>query len=158
MRYQKPYEVVEVKSADGSHIRKIGLIAVLSDDKSLYKKFKKPGAFNGAKIECPWNTLSRYKKELEAMGCDLIIPLQHLYEKDDARTCEEFDFPVILSGHDHHKVDREINGTRLLKPGLDGHYATVLDITWDAPSRSAPSFSWKMVRVTDYAPDKSLLK
>ena len=79
-------------------------MAVLSDDPSLYKKFASPGAFDGAKIECPWETLRTYQKRLEGEGCDLVIPLQHLYEHEDQRTLEEFDFPVVLSGHDHHKV------------------------------------------------------
>ena len=26
----------------------------------------------------------------------------------DERTCRDFDFPVVLSGHDHHKVDRVV--------------------------------------------------
>ena len=44
----------------------------------------------------------------------------------DERTCREFDFPVIMSGHDHHRVDRVVEGTRLLKPGMDAHYAIVM--------------------------------
>ena len=47
-------------------------------------------------------------------GCDMVLPLCHLYEFQDERTCNEFDFPVIMSGHDHHRVDRVINGTRLV--------------------------------------------
>ena len=45
-------------------------------------------------------------------GCDMVLPLCHLYEHQDERTCNEFDFPVIMSGHDHHRVDRVVNGTR----------------------------------------------
>eukprot|EP00931_Biecheleriopsis_adriatica_P064852 TRINITY_DN39534_c0_g1_i1.p1 TRINITY_DN39534_c0_g1~~TRINITY_DN39534_c0_g1_i1.p1 ORF type:complete len:619 (+),score=82.11 TRINITY_DN39534_c0_g1_i1:71-1927(+) len=158
MQFQVPYQIVEVPSLDGSQVRKVGFVAVLSDDKSLYKKFKHPGAFNGAHIDCPWETLAKYKKELETMGCDLVVPLQHLYEKEDMRTCQEFDFPLILSGHDHHKVDKEVNGTRLLKPGLDGHYATVLDITWDSQNNSSPTFAWEFVRVKDFEADEEMTK
>ena len=38
----------------------------------------------------------------------MILPLCHLYEFQDEKTCEMFDFPVVLSGHDHHKVDRSV--------------------------------------------------
>ena len=46
-------------------------------------------------------------------NCDVVIPLCHLDEFQDEITCNEFDFPVILSGHDHNQIDRTINGTRL---------------------------------------------
>ena len=46
----------------------------------------------------------RYTPKVKAAGADLIIPLCHLYEPQDERTAREFDFPVILSGHDHRKT------------------------------------------------------
>lgn len=58
------------------------------------------------------------------------LPLCHLYEWQDDVTAERFDFPLVLGGHDHHPVDRVINGTRMLKPGQDAHVATVIDIRW----------------------------
>jgi len=159
MHLQKPYEVLKVRSADGKQERKVGLAAVLSNDPSLYKKFKSPGAFNGAKIECPWETLRRYQKVLEEeVKCDLVLPLQHLYEFEDEVTCKDFDFPVILSGHDHHRVNREISGTRLLKPGSDGHYATVLDISWESAESTAPSISWEFVKLQDFPPDAEMVR
>ena len=139
MDAQKAYDVVELTSQDGSQTRRIGLVAVLSDDPALYLHFKPPGAFGGAKIECPWQTLSSYKSKLEGPEerCDVVLPLQHMYVPDDHRTCREFDFPVVLSGHDHHRVDEVIAGTRLLKPGLDAIAATVLQLSW--PSAASPS-------------------
>lgn len=102
MKYQQPYEVIEIESADGTNKRRIGLVAVLSNDPKLYSHFKKPGAFGGAKIEDPWETLRKYKALLEDFEeCDMVLPLEHLYVPENHATCEEFDFPVILSGHDH---------------------------------------------------------
>ena len=158
MHLQVPYQIVEVPSLDRSHVRKVGLVAVMTDDKSLYSKFKAPGAFNGAAIDCPWGTLTKYKQLLqEEHGCDLVVPLQHLYEHEDQRTLEEFDFPVVLSGHDHHVVDKEVCGTRLLKPGSDGHMAVVLNIVWESPESAAPVFSWEVERVQDYDPDTEMV-
>eukprot|EP00966_Prymnesium_polylepis_P253427 5857145-Prymnesium_polylepis.1 len=78
MEHQKAFDVVEVPSADGSQLRKVGLVAVLSDDPGLYAHFKAPGAFGGASIECPWATLRKYKALLEEEeGCDVVLPLQH---------------------------------------------------------------------------------
>ena len=65
MEAQKPYDVIHVHSADGTNHRKVGLVAVLSDDPALYSHFKSPGAFGGATIDCPWETLRKYKLMLE---------------------------------------------------------------------------------------------
>ena len=130
MDAQVPYEIITITSPDGTQTRKIGLIAVLSDDPKLYSQFKGQ-AFGGATIEDPWNTLRYYDKLLrEEHGCDLVIPLEHLYLHENRKTCEEFDFPIILSGHDHHEIDETIDGTRILKPGQDAVKATVLEIKW----------------------------
>ena len=144
---------VEVLSPDGSNTRKLGMIGVLSSSPSLYK----PGAFGGAVIEDPWECLEKYNKKLKDEGCDMVLPLCHLYEFQDEKTCMEFDFPVILSGHDHHKVDRIVSGTRLLKPGMDGHYAVVLDLVWDsAESDSTPTVEAITIPVADFEPDPAL--
>lgn len=152
-RCQKDFAIVEVKSADGSNVRRVGLIAVLSDEPCLYK----PGAFGGAKIQDPWETMAAYKRKLEVEhGCDLVLPLCHLYEPQDERTAREFDFPVILSGHDHHIVDRVVEGTRILKPGSDSHQATLLDVSWPAAGSGAPCIEAKFLRVADWEPDERL--
>ena len=109
-------EVLSITSLDGSNKRRVGMIGVLSNSPSLYR----PGAFGGAKIEDPWEVMATYKRKLEQEEGCVVIPLCHLYEPQDERTCRDFDFPVILSGHDHHVVDRLVEGTRLLKPGQDG--------------------------------------
>jgi hypothetical protein len=145
---------VSVNSADGANERKVGLLGVLSSAPSLYRA----NAFGGAKIEDPWETMRQYRPIMEQeRGCDLVVPLCHLYEPQDERTCREFDFPLILSGHDHHVVDREIEGTRLLKPGLDGHKAFMVDVTWASASPSAaPRITAELLNVTDWPADPEL--
>jgi 2',3'-cyclic-nucleotide 2'-phosphodiesterase (5'-nucleotidase family) len=160
MESQKDFDIIELTSADGSNKRRIGLVAVLSNDPSLYGSFEDPGAFGGATIDDPWETLREYKAKLEAepYNCDVILPLEHLYVPENYRTCREFDFPVILSGHDHHQVDEVVEGTRLLKPGQDALQATALEIIWDdsnAP-RNKPTISARFVSCSDYIPDRQL--
>jgi len=147
-------EVIDLKSADGSNRRKVGLIGILSNAPSLYK----PNAFGGATIEDPWETMALYKHKLENdRDCDVVIPLCHLYEPQDERTCKDFDFPLILSGHDHHVVDRVVAGTRLLKAGIDGHNAVMVDVTWSS-SRSdpTPSIKAEILNVKDWPADPEL--
>ena len=146
--------VVTVKSSDGSNTRKLGMCAVLSNTPGLYK----PGAFGGATIDDPWECLKDYNEKLKTeQGCDMVLPLCHLYEFQDDRTCREFDFPVVLSGHDHHRVDRIIDGSRLLKPGMDAHYAVVVDLVWaSSSSDSTPNIEVSTIAVSDYTPDPEL--
>ena len=75
-----------------------------------------------------------------------MAPLCHLYEPQDEKTCRDFDFPVVLSGHDHHVVDRLVEGTRLLKPGQDGIKAVILDLSWPtASSNRTPVIEYEIV-------------
>jgi len=198
MKYQQPYEIIEIASPDGTQTRRIGLVAVLSNDPKLYSHFKAPGAFGGAKIEDPWETLRKYETILmDDEKCDMILPLQHLYVPEDTKTCQEFDFPVILSGtltnicyrpfnltsclseipygihrctpthtitylcftplphlpgHDHHRIDTVINGTRLIKPGMDGVCATVLELSWESLEQMKPTVRSTFIHTADYEP------
>ena len=149
-------EVIQIESADGSNKRRVGLIGVLSNSPSLYR----PGAFGGAKIEDPWDCMGSYKKKLEEQKhCDVVVPLCHLYEPQDEKTCRDFDFPVVLSGHDHHVVDRLVSGTRLLKPGQDGIKAVILDLSWpNASSSQTPVIEYEIVNVADWPADEALKK
>jgi hypothetical protein len=63
---------IELPAADGSHSRKVAMIGVLTNTSS------KPTAFNGAKIDDPWECMAAYKPKLEAAGAELVIPLCHL--------------------------------------------------------------------------------
>merc|ERR1719478_1679044 len=156
MDAQQEYDVVEVVSADGTQTRRVGLVACLSDDPALYANFKAPGAFGGATIDCPWATLRRLKATLEDdERCDLVVPLQHTYVPDDHRTCREFDVPLVLSGHDHHRVDEVVDGTRLLKPGLDAIYATVLTIEW-ADAQAEPTIEAEFVPLAEFEADAAM--
>lgn len=163
MKYQVPYHIIEIPSSDGTQTRKIGLVAVLSNDPKLYAHFKSPGAFGGATIEDPWETLRYYEKLLtEEHGCDLVLPLEHLYIPENIKTCENFSFPLILSGHDHHRIDQTIQGTRLIKPGMDGIHAAVVEISWpedgDGTNDTMPKIRNAFVEVSQFPADPELKK
>lgn len=183
MQYQHEYDVVEIAASDESHTRRVGLCAVLSDDPALYSQFKEPGAFGGATVTDPWEALAKYKKILEdEQNCDFVLPLEHLYVPDDHKTCSLLDFPVVLSGHDHQyvtapfvsfslsllhspqcflnirnsRVDEVVDGTRLIKPGMNGVYATVLEISWKDASTSKPEIKARFVKCDRWEPDPTM--
>ena len=62
----------------------------------------------------------------------------------------------------HHRVDEVVEGTRLLKPGLDAVYATVLDISLITSSSSAGNckptidIDARFVKVGDWQPEADL--
>lgn len=155
-RCQKAFEVLEMRSRDGSNKRRLGMLGILSNSPSLYR----PNAFGGAKIDDPWETMKIYKEKLEKeQSCDVVLPLCHLYEPQDEKTCREFDFPLVLSGHDHHVVDKTVEGTRLLKPGLDGHKAWMIDLIWpNASSDPMPIIKAELLTVAQWRPDDELKK
>ena len=66
--------------------------------------------------------------------------------------------PPPLSCPGAPQVDKEVNGSRLLKPGSDAHFAVVLDITWESAESAKPSLSWEFVKVKDFAADPDLQK
>lgn len=75
----------------------------------------------------------------------------------DIVTCERFDFPVVLSGHDHHVVDEVHHGTRLLKAGSDANNAIVLDITWASKDASCkPTITAEVVKVSSFEPNREV--
>lgn len=160
MDAQQEFDVVEITSPDGTNTRRVGLVGVLSNDPDLYSHFKAPGAFGGATIDDPWETLRKYEDILKGPehNCDCVLPLQHLYAPQDHKTCEDFDFPVILSGHDHHRVDEVVGGTRLLKPGLDGIYATVMEMIWEDSEHmdSKPKIKARFVKTSNWEADPVL--
>lgn len=153
---QVDVEVIELQSRDGSNRRKVGMMGILSNSATLYRE----RAFGGATIEDPWQTMAIYSQRLqEERGCDLVLPLCHLYEPQDERTCRDFDFPLILGGHDHHVVDRMVAGTRLLKPGLDGHKAWQVDIMWHSSrSNRLPIIKAELLDVKAWPADKALIE
>ena len=156
-----PYKIVKVTSPDGKHTHKIGFLGLLSNDPKLYSHFKTP-AFGGATIEDPWETLGHYKKLLEEEeGCDLVVPLEHLYVHENEKTCqlykEDGSIPLILSGHDHHRIDTIIEKTRLIKPGMDGVHAAVIEIVFDKNDASAkPRIRSSFVEMANFEPDPEL--
>jgi hypothetical protein len=55
-------------------------------------------------------------------------------------------------------VDEVVDGTRLLKPGMNGEYATVLEISWKAASVDKPKIDACFVKCDDWEPDAILQK
>lgn len=155
-----PHQVVEVTSkGDGSVRRRVGLLGLLTDDPSVYR----PGVFAGAKIEPVIETTERYMREVMApLNLDLVIPLTHQRmneERDFMRKFKGDNFPIILGGHDHEVYDETIDGSRVIKTGMDGENTAIIDIVWkDRGVSSKPEITVDMIKTDSYPADEMLVK
>jgi 2',3'-cyclic-nucleotide 2'-phosphodiesterase (5'-nucleotidase family) len=95
------YDIVEMKSSDGTNIRKVALLGLMTAETVVHRK----GAFGGAV-----NTMvpvaaaaAAAAAELDARGdIDAVVPLTHQDMEDDVALSKAgHGFPVILGGHDH---------------------------------------------------------
>jgi UDP-sugar diphosphatase len=68
----------------------------------------------------PYEAAERAGDELTAAGVDRIVALSHLGSGDD-ELARRVDVDVILGGHVHVERDEVVAGTRLLRPGANGH-------------------------------------
>lgn len=73
----------------------------------------------------------------------LLVPLSFL-----------FHWTLVLIGFlCHSRVDEVVDGTRLLKPGMNGVYATVLEISWKDSSADKPNIDARFVKCDRWEPD-----
>jgi 5'-nucleotidase len=154
-----PHDVIEL--SHGAHSKKIGLIGLLTDDKSVYR----PGSFGGAEIEPVIDCTEKYLKDvLEPMNLDMIIPLTHQRMHFDRIYCEKFKgstFPIIIGGHDHEPFSEKHEGSLILKAGMDGENTAVIDITWKIEGdtmASEPQIEVDMMPTNSFSPDPEIRK
>jgi 2',3'-cyclic-nucleotide 2'-phosphodiesterase (5'-nucleotidase family) len=147
-----PHQVVEI--SNGSTVRKVGLLGLLTEDPSVYR----PGVFAGANIEPILATTEKYMNQVvDPLELDLVIPLTHQRMNDDRDFMRKFGskFPLILGGHDHEVYDETIDGSRVVKTGMDGESTAIHDIIWKAGS-DAPEITVKMIPTKSYPADENM--
>jgi hypothetical protein len=83
----------------------------------------------------------------------------------DRDFCAKFkgdSFPIVIGAHDHEPYDETIEGSRVIKTGMDGINAAIIDITWkihaEKEESSAPQIEAKMILTNTYPPDPHILK
>jgi 5'-nucleotidase len=152
------HQVIHV--THGDHAKNIGLLGLLTEDPSVYR----PGSFAGAKIEPVLATAEAYMKVLEPLGLDLVIPLTHQRMNIDRDFCNKFGktFPIVIGGHDHEPYDETIQGSRVVKTGMNADNTAIIDITWkiddNGASCSEPEIKVDMVPTKTYTPDPEIEK
>lgn len=153
-----PHDVIDVKSKDKKVKKKIGLLGLLTEDKSVYR----PGAFGGATIEPVLECAKKYMQEvMDPLKLDLVVPLTHQRMEPDREFSKEFKgdiFPIVVGAHDHEPYDETLEGSRIIKTGMDGHNTAIIDIKWQSRKDTKPKVDVEMVTTQSYPPDRNILK
>lgn len=145
-------DVVTLKGASGA-VRKVGLVGVVMRDEGVYRA----APFGGASLDAPNEAAVREARSLLASGCDCVIPVTHQDVQDDralARAPVSPPFPVVLGGHEHVVVQERVEGTWVLKAGMDAEHAAVVDLAWD--ESGALSTTVTIASTSDFAEDAAL--
>ena len=76
--------------------------------------------------------------------CDLIIVLTHMRSNSDTKLAEEIDnIDIILGGHDHINVVKEVNGTYFVKSGCEFKEFNVLTLNKTSTTLKKPLYKGK---------------
>lgn len=86
----------------------------------------------------PLDTARRASAELRARGAEVVVGLTHLTWQQDEELLRQLGAQgpdLIIGGHDHQSLVREVDGRLVLKADADARTATVVTITLDAEGR-----------------------
>ena len=154
------HDVIEVKSRDGTHVRRVGLLGLMLHSPTIHRR----GAFGGAVPSMtPVNeTAQRMARELVESGAvDAVVPLTHQDMADDvilSKSGKGCNFPVILGAHDHDlmiKSPEHDSGCLVVKVGSDAYKTAIIDVTWATNESPASEYTveMSMLDVCDYTKD-----
>eukprot|EP01041_Mallomonas_annulata_P005101 gene5101-10203_t len=146
------YVILEITTGD--HKRRIALIGLMTEDKSLLRK----GAFGDAIVEPLFEkACSLYdfivENEKKNGGIDAIIPLTHQDMPKDRQMASLRPFPVILGGHDHEIYFEDIDGCKIIKTGADANKIAIVEVTWLNKTDTKPTVSIQLKDAKEYEPD-----
>jgi 2',3'-cyclic-nucleotide 2'-phosphodiesterase (5'-nucleotidase family) len=145
-------QVIEVEARGGRAVR-VGLVGVVMEDLSVYRR----APFGGSPV-LPANAtaLALAAKLIGEQGCACVLPLTHQPMADDralAAAPQATRFPVIIGGHEHEVFLEEVAGTWIIKAGSDAVRAVVVDLEWavERPAVGSPDLPRVLVRLADVA-------
>lgn len=177
------YCMIPVQSSSTQLTKHVCLLGLLTSDPSLYR----PGAFGDAAItpipEAAMKILQQFHPNDEAFietgllpsssslpqSLDLIVPLTHQSIGEDRNFCQRFGghvFPVVCGGHDHEIYNEIVNGSQIVKAGMDATHAAIIDFKWydtDAAKsnnakKNPPTVQVTLVPVSEYNPHPGILR
>lgn len=126
----------------------VGLVAVVVTDLAVFR-----GApFGGATLRAPNADALAAAGDLRARGCSTVIAITHQAIADDRVLARTHAFPLIVGGHEHVPFTENVEGTWIVKAGVDGTAAIVSDLTFGPE----PTVTVTRVAVAAYPEDADL--
>ncbi len=131
----RTHDIVSVVLAAGHDEVRVGLIGVVVDDPTIYRR----PPFGGTRLLPARETARTVATALVHDGvADLVVPLTHLPLAEDRLLAKEQRTPpfrIILGGHDHAEVLEWVDGTCIAKAGHDAARAIIVELAWPSPLR-----------------------
>jgi 2',3'-cyclic-nucleotide 2'-phosphodiesterase (5'-nucleotidase family) len=152
----KPLAPVDGKGELVGHVAFAGFCIGGGKWKATYRE----GAFGGAAQsmvpvnEAAPSIVQQIRKECPEVLT--IIPLTHQDMPEDRELAKSGLFPVIVGGHDHDIIKEKAGECHIVKAGMDGANAAIIDLEW-LPGRKSPTVSVVIKPVKDYEPDDALV-
>lgn len=163
VRFDPPLPTQQVLTVErpGGRAVRVGLLGVVMTDATVYRD----APFGGAEL-APANeaALGAEARLVGEQGCACVVPITHQPMDDDralARAQRRPPFPVIVGGHEHVPFLEQVEGTWIVKAGMDAERAAIVDLVWpeQPPSDGAPDAPTASVRfdpVSSYPEDAPL--
>lgn len=104
--------------------RQVGLLAVVDDDRAMYRG----EPFGGAPMRPARDEALAAAAALRARGCATVVAITHQDMARDRELARTHAFPLIVGGHEHVPFVEQVEGTWIVKSGVDGLAAIVSDL------------------------------
>jgi 2',3'-cyclic-nucleotide 2'-phosphodiesterase (5'-nucleotidase family) len=137
----KPWVILKVNGL------RVGIIGAMTND---LHSLEFPGNLGDFHTLPSVETVRKYASELRGQ-CDLIVLVAHINAVEEQAFLKEPDVPVIVSGHIHTGLDRELsNGDHVLvRVKSYGEELGRLELKVDTEKKAPISWTWKKIPIDD---------
>ena len=137
----KPWVILKVNGL------RIGVIGAMTND---LHSLTFPSALGDFRTIPSVETVRKYAAELRGQ-CDLIVLVAHISPAEEQAFLKEPDVPVIVSGHVHSGLDRELSNRDhvLVRVKSYGEELGRLELKVDTEKKAPVSWTWKKILVDD---------
>ncbi|EKX52827.1 hypothetical protein GUITHDRAFT_133256 [Guillardia theta CCMP2712] len=125
---------------------KLGLLGLVLQEPGAFRD----STFKGHTIEEILPCARKIAEELRKEKVDLVVPLTHQSLSSDVKLAsEEFGFPVILGGHEHEVIVRDVNECTIVKAGCNCENVAICDLWIEKDESQGQVVIYKDTRIQD---------
>ena len=125
---------------------KLGLLGLVLQEPGAFRD----STFKGHTIEEILPCARKVAEELRKEKVDLVVPLTHQSLSSDVKLAsKEFGFPVILGGHEHEVIVRDVNECTIVKAGCNCENVAICDLWIEKDESQGQAVIFKETRIQD---------